>query len=315
MKKLALVAAAVIFGSGLLVDDAEARRLGGGRSLGMSRDSGVMKREAIPPRPATPAQSAAPTQAAKPTPATPQPGGMSRWMGPLAGLAAGIGLAALLSHFGMGEAMANFLLIALAAMAIIFVVRLLLRKREPAAAGLQYAGSASRFEPAHFDAENISEGGRARNAPLAVADGETAVVALPGANSTSTIAADGLPADFDSEGFLRQAKLNFIRLQAANDRGDMEDIRQFTTPEVAAEIQMQYQERGRSTQQTDVMRLEAGLLDVSTESDRYLVSVRFSGQLREDENAAPEDFAEVWHLLKPVDGSRGWLVAGIQQAA
>lgn len=300
MKKLALVAAAVIFGSGLLINDAEARRLGGGRSLGMSRDSGVMKREAIPPRPATPAQSAAPTQAAKPASATPQPGGMSRWMGPLAGLAAGIGLAALLSHFGMGEAMANFLLIALAAMALMFVVRLLLRKREPAAAGLQYAGSASRFEPAHFDAEKIPEG-------------ETA--ALPGANSTSPIAADGLAADFDSEGFLRQAKLNFIRLQAANDRGDMEDIRQFTTPEVAAEIQMQYQERGRSTQQTDVMRLEAGLLDVSTESDRYLVSVRFSGQLREDENAAPEDFAEVWHLLKPVDGSRGWLVAGIQQAA
>jgi predicted lipid-binding transport protein (Tim44 family) len=295
MKKLALVAAAVIFGSGLLVDDAEARRLGGGRSLGMSRDSGVMKREAIPPRPATPTQSAAPAQAA-----TPQPGGMSRWMGPLAGLAAGIGLAALLSHFGMGEAMANFLLIALAAMALMFVVRLLLRKREPAAAGLQYAGSASRFEPVHFDAEKIPGGGTA---------------ALPGANSTSAIAADGLAADFDSEGFLRQAKLNFIRLQAANDRGDMEDIRQFTTPEVAAEIQMQYQERGRSTQQTDVMRLEAGLLDVSTESDRYLVSVRFSGQLREDENAAPGDFAEVWHLLKPVDGSRGWLVAGIQQAA
>lgn len=314
MKKLAIVAVAVIFGSGLLVNDAEARRLGGGRSLGMSRDSGVMKREAIPPRSATPAQSAAPAPAAKPAPAAPPSGGMSRWLGPLAGLAAGIGLAALLSHFGMGEAMANFLLIALAAMAIVFVVRLLLRKRDPAAAGLHYAGSAPRFEPAHFDSGKVSTGD-----PMAVQDrhgaGGTVNLALPATNSTSAIAADSLPADFDSEGFLRQAKLNFIRLQAANDRGDMEDIRQFTTPEVAAEIQMQYQERGRSIQQTDVMRLEAGVLDLSTESDRYLISVRFSGQLREDANAAAEDFAEVWHLLKPVDGSRGWLVAGIQQAA
>lgn len=300
MKKLVLVAVAMILGSGLLIDDAEARRLGGGRSLGMSRDSGVMKREAIPPRAAAPAQSAAPVSGAKPAPVTPPAGGMSRWLGPLAGLAAGIGLAALLSHFGMGEAMANFLLIALAAMAVMFVVRLLLRKREPAAAGLQYAATQSAGDVPRFDAGKLGAGG-------------TANVPLPGASAPSAAAADGLPADFDSEGFLRQAKLNFIRLQAANDRGDMEDIRQFTTPEVAAEIQMQYQERGHSAQQTDVIRLDAGVLDISTDPTRHVISVRFSGQLREDANAAPEDFTEVWHLLKPVDGSRGWLVAGIQQ--
>ncbi|MBI5861958.1 MAG: Tim44 domain-containing protein [Rhodocyclales bacterium] len=300
MKKLVLVAVAMILGSGLLIDDAEARRLGGGRSLGMSRDSGVMKREAIPPRAAAPAQSAAPVSGAKPAPVAPPAGGMSRWLGPLAGLAAGIGLAALLSHFGMGEAMANFLLIALAAMAVMFVVRLLLRKREPAAVGLQYAATQSAGDVPRFDAGKLGAGG-------------TANVSLPGASAPFATAADGLPADFDSEGFLRQAKLNFIRLQAANDRGDMEDIRQFTTPEVAAEIQMQYQERGHSVQQTDVIRLDADVLDVSTEPTRHVVSVRFSGQLREDAQAAPEDFTEVWHLIKPVDGSRGWLVAGIQQ--
>jgi predicted lipid-binding transport protein (Tim44 family) len=311
MKKLMLVAMMVVLGLGMLVTDAEARRLGGSRSFGMTRDSSVMKREAIPPRAATPMQGAAPTQAAKPTAAAPQPGGMSRWLGPLAGLAAGVGLAALLSHFGMGEAMANFLLIALIAMVAMFVLRLLLRKREPAASSFQYAGAhnnvdsletTSRFEPVHLDTGKLGAG-------------DTATPALPGAIATSSLAADGLPADFDSEAFLRQAKLNFIRLQAANDRGDMEDIRQFTTPEVAAEIQMQYQERGHSAQQTDVIRLEAGVLDVSTEPTRHVISVRFSGQLREDANAAPEDFAEVWHLLKPIDGSHGWLVAGIQQMA
>jgi predicted lipid-binding transport protein (Tim44 family) len=122
-----------------------------------------------------------------------------------------------------------------------------------------------------------------------------------------------VPANFDVEGFLRQAKLNFVRLQAANDRGDMEDIREFCTPEMAAEIQLQYQERKQVPQETDIMQLNAELLDVSTETKQALASVRFSGQLREEVSAAPDAFSEVWHLTKPVDGSRGWSIAGIQQ--
>ena len=114
------------------------------------------------------------------------------------------------------------------------------------------------------------------------------------------------------EGFLRQAKLNFVRLQAANDRGDMDDIREFTAPELFAEIRMQFQERGGKVQETDVMQLDAELLEVVTEDKRHIASVHFSGQLREDD-AAPAAFAEIWHLAKPTDGSRGWNVAGIQQ--
>jgi predicted lipid-binding transport protein (Tim44 family) len=95
-----------------------------------------------------------------------------------------------------------------------------------------------------------------------------------------------IPADFDVEGFLRQAKLNFVRLQAANDRGDMDDIREFTAPELFAEIRMQFQERGGKVQETDVMQLDAELLEVVTEDKRHIASVHFSGQLRED-GAAP----------------------------
>jgi predicted lipid-binding transport protein (Tim44 family) len=111
---------------------------------------------------------------------------------------------------------------------------------------------------------------------------------------------------------LRQAKLNFIRLQAANDRGDMDDIRQFVAPELYAEIEMQFRERGSKAQETDVQQLDADVLEVVTEGGNHVASVRFFGTLRED-NAAPEAFAEVWHLVKPVDGSRGWAIAGIQQ--
>jgi predicted lipid-binding transport protein (Tim44 family) len=143
----------------------------------------------------------------------------------------------------------------------------------------------------------------------AAGGGATAAAAAP-----ATASAANIPADFDVDGFLRQAKLNFIRLQAANDRGDMEDIRQFCSPEMAAEIQMQFQERNQLAQETDVVQLDAALLDVSTEANRALASVRFSGLIREEANAAPETFSEVWHLSRPIDGSRGWSIAGIQQS-
>ncbi|HLA34637.1 MAG TPA: Tim44-like domain-containing protein [Rhodocyclaceae bacterium] len=302
MKRLAIAAFAAVIGLGLASFDADAKRLGGGKSSGMSRDASVTSGSAVPAKPATPSQSTAPTSAAGAAAAAPKPG-MSRWLGPLAGLAAGIGLAALFSHLGMGEGMANiFMMLMLAAVAVFAIRWFMNRNRAPA---LQHAGAGSplsgnnhRFEPT----------------PLQ----QPAKVGADGTAGNNYLAAGGapaqVPAGFDVEGFVRQAKLNFIRLQAANDRGDMDDIRQFTAPEMFAEIQMQHKERGQKPQETDVMELEAELLDVSTENSRYVASVRFYGRIREEAHAAPEVFAEVWHLVRPVDGSTGWLIAGIQQS-
>ena len=133
------------------------------------------------------------------------------------------------------------------------------------------------------------------------------------AQGGASAAASNIPPDFDVEAFVRQAKLGFIRLQAANDTADLADIRDFTTPEVFAEIKMSIDERKGATQKTDVILLEAEVLEVAEEDQRYIVSVHFSGQLREEANTAPAAFAEIWHLVKPVDGNRGWMVAGIQQ--
>jgi len=279
VKKLIAALFSVFICMGVMVDTAEARRLGGSKSFGMQRNSTVTQ------RPAAPQQSVAPAPAVAPRT------GMSRWLGPIAGLAAGIGLVSLLSHFGMGEGVANFLMIALLAMGVVFLLRKFFGKPAP----MQYAGAGNtgRVEPMQFDAQKVGAGSTAVNAV------------------TSTTG--NIPADFDVDGFLRQAKLSFVRLQAANDRGDMEDIRLFSTPEVAAEIQVPYQERGHAQQQTDVIQLNADLLDIDSEAGRHVASVRFHGQLREDVHAAPELFTEVWHLVKPVDGSSGWRVAGIQQ--
>ncbi len=282
---LAVFAAAICLGLGS--GDAEAKRIGGGKSAGMQRDSSVMKREAAPP-----AQNAVPARSAQPA-AAPQPSGMSRWLGPLAGLAAGIGLAALFSHLGMGEGFANIVMMLLLGLAVFFVIRLLFRRKAPEAQPLQYAGSGA--------TPSI-----AGNAPMRF-DAPAAGGSAPAA------AAGNIPADFDVDGFLRQAKLNFVRLQAANDARNLEDIRNFTSPEMFAEIKLEIDERGGSAQQTDVVTLNAELLDVAEENRQHIASVRFHGAIREVEGAAPEPFDEVWHLSKPIDGNRGWVIAGIQQ--
>jgi predicted lipid-binding transport protein (Tim44 family) len=290
MKRIAIALFAVVMGVGAMVQDAEAKRMGGGKSSGVSRDATVMKRDAVPATPAA-AQAAAPAAAAA-APAS----GMSRWMGPLAGLAAGLGLAALFSHLGIGEGMANMLMILALVMVAVFAVRWFMKKRQPSGSmqpAMQYAGAPAGLEPMR-PADSFTPGSVASSA-----------AAAPPASH--------IPADFDVEAFTRQAKLNFIRLQAANDRGDMDDIRAFCTPAMSAEIQMQYEERNKLPQVTDVMQLHADLLDVSSEGNQALASVRFSGLLREEAHAEPEAFSEVWHLTKPLDGSGGWCVAGIQQ--
>ena len=270
-----------------------AKRLGSGSSFGMQR-------QATPPAQRQPAATQQQAPAAGAATAAAQP--KRSWMGPIAGLAAGLGLAALFSAFGLGEGFANFVMILLLAAAAFFVFRLIFRRGANAAAqqparDLQYAGAAAGAaqpaRPQQFEAARPLGGGSA-----------------PAQTGLDKALASG----FDAEGFARQAKLNFIRLQAANDVGNLDDLREFTTPEVFAELCMQLNERKGAEQRTDVVELNAQVIDVAEENDRYVVSVRFTGLLREQADAAPEAFDEIWHLSKPLAGSGGWLIAGIQQS-
>ena len=125
--------------------------------------------------------------------------------------------------------------------------------------------------------------------------------------------ASNIPAGFDVDGFVRNAKVGFIRLQAAHDAGDLADIREFTSPEMFAEIRMDLDQRNGLPQKTDVVSLNAEILAVEEERQRHVVSVRFTGLLREEADAAPVAIDEIWHLTKPVNGQGGWVLAGIQQ--
>jgi predicted lipid-binding transport protein (Tim44 family) len=123
----------------------------------------------------------------------------------------------------------------------------------------------------------------------------------------------GVPAGFDTEAFLRHAKASFIRMQAAWDRADLADLREFTSPEVFAELQLQIQERGGNQDFTEVVSIDAQLLGIETTERDYLASVQFNGMIRNAPGAQPEPFVEVWNLTKPLSGNGGWILSGIQQ--
>lgn len=294
MKKLWVALMIVMVGMTSGMTSVEAKRLGGGGSFGKSSPS--------PARPA-PMQNAG-QQAPRPAaPAAPAPS--SPWRGIVGGALLGLGIGALMSHFGMGaelgSMMSSFLMIALIGLAIFFIVRLLARRSAAAAPQPSYAAAGYTDEPAQ----------RVATPEIGSNLGNTS--GASGSTAWENNQAPALPQGFDAAGFLRSAKTNFLRMQAAWDKGDAQDIREFTTPEMFAELKMQLTERGSASNHTDVVTLEADLLGIETTAEEYIASVRFHGTVREEENAAPEVFNETWVLSKPVSGQGGWLLAGLQQ--
>ena len=284
--KIALLALAMSVGMGAIIESAEAARLGGGRNMGATRS--ITQRQATPPQQATQANNAQPQAAAQ------QP---NRWMGPLMGLAAGLGLGWLFSQGGMGALLPLLLLGA----GIAFIMFMMKRQRE--AAGMQ-AGQAGR-SPLQYD--GAGNAGNDRGAvPLPSQVPPTAW------GGGATAQAPAIPAGFDTAGFLKQAKVNFIRLQEANDRADLDTLRDVTSEKLYEQLAADIRHR-TGAQQTEVANLDASVLEVVTEEDMHWASVRFSGQVRETVGGLPTAFAEVWHLSKPVAGDSGWLVAGIEQ--
>jgi len=284
----------------MLPADAEARRLGGGRAAGMQR-------QVAPPKTATPPNATQNTPAAAPgatagTGTAAANAGRRSWMGPIAGLAAGLGIAALMSHLGLGAGFANFLTLLLLAVVAVVVVRWLMRRfasQQPAGhARLATAGAGGFGQPP----QPLQDAQPARFQPLPPAG--TSAFAPTGSGPV-------MPEGFDAAEFERVAKTIFVRMQAANDAGHVEDLRRFTTPELFASLRVDLQDRGDATQQTDVVKLDAQVLETVQEDGQWIVSVRFGGLIREEATGGAQPFDETWHLVKPVDGSREWAIAGI----
>jgi predicted lipid-binding transport protein (Tim44 family) len=286
MKRILIALSALFFTSVFVVDEAEARRLGGARSAGTQR-------QALPDKPATPpaAQQTAPAGTAAAAGAK-KP--MSPWMGALAGLAAGLGLAWLLGD-NLGSVMMAVLLGLAAVVVVSLIARAFMKPRaQSAPGGLQYAGLGN---------ETV-----AAPPPSQAGSG----VAVPSFQSQFT---PKVPATFNADAFLREAKKSFLALQVANDRGDVSSIRELVTDEMYTHLKQDLEERRGAGQHTDVVTLDASLLELVTESGVHWASIRFSGLIREEAGQAPQQFEEIWSLQKPEAGGAGWMLAGIQQAS
>ncbi|MBL8376387.1 MAG: Tim44 domain-containing protein [Burkholderiales bacterium] len=320
IKRAAIAVFAGLMTTAMTIPEADAaKRFGGGRNVGKQSDN--VNRQAAPAAPAKQQQAqAAPAQT--PPAAAPAAAG-NRWLGPLAGIAAGLGIAALLSHLGLGgafaEALMMFLMIGLAILAAVFIFRMIKRGNAPAAATVgagpgagQTPATAMPFSAAPAQpagpapARSLTEGITLRGA------GEAAPAPAP-ATSTAGGGSWITPEGFDTENFLHIAKMYFVRMQAAWDAGNEKDLRDFTTPEVYAEVKLDLVARGAEESVTEVVSLDAQFLGVEELGDTTMASVRLSGTIREGRDAPAMPFAEVWNLTKPASARASWVVAGIQQ--
>jgi predicted lipid-binding transport protein (Tim44 family) len=286
MKRWILGVCAALLAGVFVAEEVEAKRLGGARSSGVQRS--------VTPPPAKPAQQAAPNQqnatqgaqnAAPAGAAQPAASGLGRFAPILGGLAIG----GMLGYLFGGNGLMGILLLAALAFVAVMAIRAFARRGQQAPQRMQYAGMGDETVAAPPPSQS-SGLDLPRSAPA-------------GANAAA------LPANFDAASFLKAAKLNFIRLQAANDTGRTDEIREFMTDELFEDLKRDI----RGGQQTDVASLQAELLEVSTAEGKHWASVHFSGTIRETPGAQTEGFEEVWNLVKPADGSSGWLLAGIQQ--
>lgn len=322
MKLWSVVLVAVL---ALAHTDADARRLGGGKSMGRQSGNVTQRESAMPAQNATNAAAAKPANAAN---AAAPAAAKKPWGAMLGGLAAGLGLAWLAHSLGLGEGFGQILMIALLAM-LAYAVFKALRSRQAGAGGsplaFQGAGSpAAAQAPAEYSPNNVGNDASARpweRGGMAFDAARQAQGAQPG---SGVLIGSGLasaqnwsvPEGFDAQGFLSAAKRNFVTLQAAWDRSDIDTLHSMMTDAMLEEIRSQLSERaaqhGAKPNQTEVVMIEAQLLGIEDLGEAYMASVEFSGMVREEASAGPSPFREVWNMTRPKTGNTGWLVAGVQ---
>jgi predicted lipid-binding transport protein (Tim44 family) len=317
-RKIALISLAAIMAVGSIA--VEAKRIGGGKSTGAKRDT-VTQRAANPPAAANStaataapgAAAVAPASAAKPAAAAAAPAaaaaapktGLSRFLPMLGGLALGAALASMFGGGAIGSMIANILMFAALGLVALFAFRWFMARKNggaPALAGAAFGGTQrTSNEPQLFG------GNRPAALPELVAVQPVAVEPIAAG------VAPQVPAGFDVPAFEKGAKSQFIRLQAAFDKGEAATLKDMLTDEMYAEVDRELKARGANSHPTEVVTLNSEVIEVTSESDGHWASVRFHGMLREDGKDMAEGFDEVWNMFKPIDNSAGWMLAGIQQ--
>ncbi len=260
MRSLLLSLLIGLLAFGLVVNEASAKRFGGGRSFGVQRSK----------------SSLFSSPHAQKQQSFQQRSNASKWGGILGGVLAGGLLASLLMGHGLGSGLLSWLIVG---SLVLFIVSFIRRRTQPAFSNTPF-NQFTATQSSNWHQQNVS----------------------PSCSGSE---------NFDTEGFLRDAKVKFIRLQAAYDQKNLQDLSVFTAPEVFAEIKMQLEERGNEPNHTEVSHLNVELLDVSKQADSTIASVRFTGSIRENNDPATQ-LDEIWHFRKFYTNDN-WIVGGIQQ--
>ncbi len=325
MKKsnwLAVAAAAFLAGAPII--EAEAKRLGSGSNMGRVAP-GSSAKQAVPAKPAQP--QAAP-QAAKPATANPaaaQAATRSSWMGPIAGLAAGLGLAALASYLGFGEELMSLMLIILAVVVVFAVFRMLAGRRQasagqygqPAMAKTGYGNNELGAEARPSNVSWPTQLGGSAGGNAGGSSGGSGYAGAAGVGGAAQVAATDVSAEEIAQ-FVKVASEQFNKLQSIWDSGDIHTLAEFCTPEMTRELSHQIAGRKGSQNLTQVVQLDSEWLGMADSQDDFgkpvdEVHIRFSGLIREAADVAASDFNEIWTLHRVKNGDTGWQLAGITQ--
>lgn len=286
---------------------AEAKRFGGGKSFGYSKKMAPKQYKNTPPaaKPAAPAAGAATAKSGA------KASGASRFLGPLAGLAAGGLLAVMLFGDGFeGLQIMDMLLFALIGVGIWMFLRR--RRATPTAyAGAPYSDTSA--QPPHTPSAKAEPQQReaAASTPSYNPNAGGSLIGSAVSDEANNLLV--APAWFDESAFIDGAKGHFIAVQKAWDALDVSELESYCTPELFAALQTEMAGLTPGSNHTEVDELNAETASMSIDGDYFVVSVRFSGFIKESAEADAHAFSEVWHIRRLAEGSGNWQIAGIQQ--
>ena len=261
--------------------DAHAKRFGGGKSFGSAPSHQT--------RQAPQQTQAAPNQAGRQTPAAAS--GASRWLGPLAGLAAGGLLASMFMGDGFeGIQFMDILIFGLIAFLLFRFLAARRRQQQPAMAG---------------------------HAPMQREMPQQPATSIFGGSAAPAAAAPVIsaPAWFNEQSFVAAAREHFLALQQHWDANEMDKIAEFVTPQLLGFLKQERAEIGDAYQSTYIDDLQIQLDGVDDNAEKTTATLTFSGVAKTSRFDQGEPFSESWRMERVQGENQPWLVAGIRQNA